>query len=52
MLSGIVAEVLGLGQVSIFDDFFSLGGHSLQATRVISRVRDALGPDATGPAPG
>ena len=24
------------------DDFFALGGHSLMATRVIARVRDAL----------
>ncbi|MFP5274543.1 amino acid adenylation domain-containing protein [Coleofasciculus sp.] len=38
LLAGIWAEVLGLGQVGIYDDFFELGGHSLTATQVISRV--------------
>ncbi|MFP4409953.1 amino acid adenylation domain-containing protein [Coleofasciculus sp.] len=38
LLAGIWAEVLGLGQVGIYDDFFELGGHSLLATQVISRV--------------
>ncbi|MEO8429888.1 MAG: amino acid adenylation domain-containing protein [Acidobacteriota bacterium] len=32
-------EVLGIDEVGIHDDFFDLGGHSLSATRVISRVR-------------
>lgn len=34
----IWAEVLSLDQVGIHDDFFDLGGHSLAATRIISRV--------------
>jgi len=38
----IWAEVLGVPQVGIFDDFFALGGHSLLATQLISRVRDSL----------
>jgi len=29
--------------VGIEDDFFELGGHSLKATRVMSRLREALG---------
>ena len=34
----IWAEVLGLDQVGIFDDFLELGGDSLLASQVISRV--------------
>jgi acyl carrier protein len=30
-------------KISLDDDFFALGGHSLMATRVISQVRAALG---------
>ncbi|SHL87069.1 non-ribosomal peptide synthetase [Mucilaginibacter sp. OK098] len=35
----IWAEVLGIPQISIKDNFFMLGGHSLLATQCISRVR-------------
>ena len=34
----IWAHVLSLDQVGIHDNFFDLGGHSLAATRVVSRV--------------
>jgi len=37
-LARIWAEVLSLDKVGIHDNFFDLGGHSLAATRVISRV--------------
>jgi amino acid adenylation domain-containing protein len=40
MLAEIWSEVLGLEQVGIYENFFALGGHSLQATQVISRVRE------------
>jgi len=35
-------EVLGIERVGIHDNFFDLGGHSLMATQVVSRVRQAL----------
>jgi amino acid adenylation domain-containing protein/non-ribosomal peptide synthase protein (TIGR01720 family) len=46
ILAGIVAEVLGVERVGVHDDFFSLGGHSLTATQVVSRSRDAFGVEA------
>ncbi|MEV5317706.1 amino acid adenylation domain-containing protein [Streptomyces sp. NPDC052687] len=42
-LAAIFQEVLGLDRVGRFDDFFQLGGHSLSAVQLISRVRDRLG---------
>ncbi|MEV0433564.1 amino acid adenylation domain-containing protein [Nocardia sp. NPDC050413] len=43
-LCGIVAEVLGLARVNATDDFFGLGGDSITAIGVSSRLR-ALGWD-------
>jgi amino acid adenylation domain-containing protein len=42
-LAAIVSTVLGLATVGVRDDFFALGGHSISATRVLSRVSDAFG---------
>jgi acyl carrier protein len=44
VLAGIWAEVLGLEQVGVEDDFFTeLGGHSLLGTQVVAHVREAFG---------
>ncbi|HCY88464.1 MAG TPA: hypothetical protein DHV36_25235, partial [Desulfobacteraceae bacterium] len=40
-------EVLGMASVGIHDDFHELGGDSLMATRVVSRLREAMDVDLT-----
>lgn len=41
-IAEIWQEVLGVANVCADDGFFSLGGHSLSATHVVSRVRQAF----------
>jgi amino acid adenylation domain-containing protein len=38
LVADIWREVLGVGQIGVFDDFFEVGGHSLKATQVMSRI--------------
>jgi amino acid adenylation domain-containing protein len=45
LLAGIWAEVLGCAQVGIHDNFFTLGGHSLMAAQVVTRIRQDAGAD-------
>ena len=42
VLAGIWAQMLGVVRMGVEDDFCELGGHSLIATRVMSRVREAF----------
>src|SRR5690606_22100208 len=43
LLAGIWADLFGHPRVGRHDDFFALGGHSLRAIQVVSRVRETLG---------
>ncbi|MBB4685798.1 non-ribosomal peptide synthetase [Amycolatopsis jiangsuensis] len=45
LVAAAVAEVLGVSEVGADDDFFALGGHSLSAIRLVSRLRSRLGTD-------
>ncbi|MFL6261093.1 MAG: condensation domain-containing protein [Thermoanaerobaculia bacterium] len=45
LVTGIVADVLALDRVGVNDNFFDLGGHSMLATQVLSRLRASLGAD-------
>ena len=43
LLAGLVAEVLNKARVSIDDDLFSLGLHSLAAVQLVARIRMEIG---------
>jgi len=42
-LAGIITEVLKVPRVSVDDDFFHLGAHSLLGAQIIARVRSTFG---------
>jgi non-ribosomal peptide synthetase component F len=42
-LTAILEELLDIDRVGIYDSFFELGGFSMLATRLLTRVRDAFG---------
>ncbi|HZM00240.1 MAG TPA: amino acid adenylation domain-containing protein, partial [Planctomycetota bacterium] len=42
VLASLWGEVLGLTGLGAHDDFFDLGGHSLTATQLVSRIRETL----------
>ncbi|TWB37257.1 non-ribosomal peptide synthetase [Nitrospirillum pindoramense] len=43
MVAGVWREILGLAAVAPEDDFFALGGHSLAAMRIMSRLSREVG---------
>jgi thioesterase domain-containing protein/acyl carrier protein len=43
LASSVFAAVLGVERVGAGDDFFALGGNSLQATQLLARIRDVFG---------
>lgn len=43
----IFAEILGVTDVGIDDDFYDLGGNSLSATRIASRIRTTMNREVT-----
>jgi amino acid adenylation domain-containing protein len=46
-IQAIWASVLGIASPSVADNFFSLGGHSLKATQVVSRIKQLLHRDVS-----
>jgi len=40
ILALVWAQVLHVAQVGVYDNFFTLGGHSLLVTQLVSRIRD------------
>jgi len=42
-LAGILAPLLHVDQVSVKDNFFLLGGHSLLGTQLLTKIRDTFG---------
>lgn len=42
-LAGIITEVLKVPRVSVDDDFFHLGAHSLLGAQIVARVRNVFG---------
>jgi amino acid adenylation domain-containing protein len=42
-LANIWTELLRLSRVSVRDSFFDLGGHSMLAARMLTRIRDTMG---------
>lgn len=43
LVADVWAEVLGRERIGAHDDFFELGGQSLQVARVINRIRQLTG---------
>jgi amino acid adenylation domain-containing protein len=44
-LAEAFAEILGLPEVGVHDNFFAIGGHSMASMRLVGRIRVLLGAD-------
>ena len=42
IVAGVWMEVLGIEKIGVHDNFFDLGGHSLKATQLLSRLRQTF----------
>lgn len=42
LLADVLKEIMGIEQVSVYDDFFEIGGNSLVASQAVARMRDVL----------
>ena len=42
-IASIWREVLGVDEIDREDDFFALGGHSLRAVRILTRINEEFG---------
>ncbi len=42
IIAAVWGDVLGIDEIGVHDDFFDLGGHSLIATQVMTRLRQQL----------
>lgn len=40
LLEGVWKKILGVKKIGLNDDFFALGGHSLKAVRLLSKIRE------------
>ena len=47
LLAGLWRDLLGIERISIHDSFFDLGGHSLTAARLSTRLRAAFGTEVS-----
>ncbi len=47
LIARVWEELLGIEQIGVHDNFFDLGGNSLMAIRVISRLKKELGVDVS-----
>ncbi|MGW1429742.1 amino acid adenylation domain-containing protein [Streptomyces sp. NPDC002431] len=47
VMAGIWGDVLGVTDPGVDDDFFTLGGHSLYAIKIVSRIRKLFACDLT-----
>lgn len=43
LLCRLIGEVLGVAEVGVDDNFFDLGGHSILAAKLVTRIYDHLG---------